>query len=142
MLARIMREGFLAGLIGAAAVAVWFLLIDVLAGQPFYTPAMLGSAVFWGLRDPALVEITFPAVIGYSLLHVVAFSLAGMVAAALAAMVDKLLTVHGLAQRMHSQFFTNVGVHCPEVVSHTQRGNEIGNGHIRPCQGAQKGLRH
>lgn len=92
MLARIMREGFLAGLIGAAAVAVWFLLIDVLAGQPFYTPAMLGSALFWSLRDPVLVEITFPAVIGYTLLHVVLFSLAGMVAAALAAMVDKFPT--------------------------------------------------
>ena len=92
MLARIMREGFLAGLIGAAAVAVWFLLIDVLAGQPFYTPAMLGSALFWSLRDPSLVEITFPAVIGYTLLHVVLFSLAGTVAAALAAMVDKFPT--------------------------------------------------
>ena len=92
MLARIMREGFLAGLIGVAAVAVWFLLIDVLAGQPFYTPAMLGSALFWSLRDPSLVEITFPAVIGYTLLHIVLFSLAGTVAAALAAMVDKFPT--------------------------------------------------
>ena len=92
MLARIMREGFLAGLIGAAAVAVWFLLIDVLAGQPFYTPAMLGSALFWSLRDPSLVEIAFPAVIGYTLLHIVLFSLAGTVAAALAAMVDKFPT--------------------------------------------------
>ena len=92
MIARIMREGFVAGLIGAGAVAVWFLLVDVIAGQPFYTPAMLGSAVFWGLRDPALVEVTFPAVIGYTLLHVVLFTLAGTVAAALAAMVDKFPT--------------------------------------------------
>jgi len=92
MLARIMREGLIAGLVGAGAVAVWFLVVDIVAGQPFFTPAMLGSAVFWGLRDPALVEISFPAVIGYTLLHVVLFVLAGTVAAALAMMADKFPT--------------------------------------------------
>lgn len=92
MLARIMREGFVAGLIGAGAVAIWFLIVDTVAGQPFFTPAMLGSAVFWGLRDPSLVQVTFPAVIGYTLLHVVLFALAGTVAAALATMADKFPT--------------------------------------------------
>ena len=89
---RIMREGFVAGLIGASAVAFWFLVVDLIAGRAFFTPAMLGSAVFWGLRDPAAVEITFPTVVGYTLLHVVLFTLAGMVAAGLAAMVDRFPT--------------------------------------------------
>jgi hypothetical protein len=92
MFQRIMREGFIAGLIGATAVAVWFLGVDLIAGQPFFTPAMLGSAAFWGLRDPAAVEVTFQAVIGYTLLHVVLFALAGMAAAAMASMVDKFPT--------------------------------------------------
>lgn len=91
-LGRIIREGFIAGLIGAAGVAAWFLVVDLVAGQPFFTPAMLGSAVFWGLRDPAAVEVTFPAVLGYTMLHIVLFALAGTVAAALAAMVDKFPT--------------------------------------------------
>jgi len=69
-LTRILREGFIAGLIGAAAVALWFLIVDVIAGRPFFTPAMLGSAVFWGVHDPAQVVI------------------AGTVAAALAAEVE------------------------------------------------------
>ncbi len=85
---RLLREGLVTGLVGATAVAVWFFLVDLVAGQPFYTPAMLGSAVFWGLRDPALVEITFPAVIGYTMLHVMAFGLVGMIAAVLAALVE------------------------------------------------------
>jgi hypothetical protein len=92
MLGRVLREGFVAGLIGAGSVAVWFLVVDVIAGRPFFTPAMLGSAVFWGVRDPTLVEVTFPAVIGYTLLHVVLFSLAGAVAAAFAALVEKFPT--------------------------------------------------
>ncbi len=85
---RLLREGLVTGLVGATAVAVWFLLVDLVSGQPFYTPAMLGSAVFWGLRDPALVEIAFPAVIGYTMLHVLAFGLVGMIAAMLAALVE------------------------------------------------------
>lgn len=82
------REGLVTGLIGAAAVAIWFLLVDVVAGRAFFTPAMLGSAVFLGIRDPALVEVTFQAVIGYTMLHVLLFSAVGIVAAWLAVLVE------------------------------------------------------
>ena len=51
-LRQVLHEGFIAGLIGAAAVALWFLVVDVIAGRPFFTPAMLGSAVFWGCTTP------------------------------------------------------------------------------------------
>src|SRR6266576_1830282 len=54
---RILREGFIAGCIGAAVVAIWFLIVDTINGQPLFTPAMLGSAVFWGAHDPASVVI-------------------------------------------------------------------------------------
>ena len=89
MFARIIREGFVAGLVGAAAVALWFFLVDLIGGNPFYTPSMLGSAVFWGLRDPALVEINFPTVIAYTMLHVLLFAFVGMIASALACVVHK-----------------------------------------------------
>ncbi|HJQ66179.1 MAG TPA: hypothetical protein VJ816_07370 [Gemmatimonadales bacterium] len=89
-LKRAIREGFVAGLIGAAAVALWFLIVDTINGRPFYTPALLGSAVFWGLRDPALVQVAFPTIVGYSMLHVVAFWVVGSLAAALAALVDSI----------------------------------------------------
>ncbi len=92
MLQRIMREGFIAGLIGSTAVAIWFLGVDLIAGRPFFTPAMLGSAAFLGLRDPASVEVTFQAVIGYTLVHVLLFAAAGMAAAAMASLVDKFPT--------------------------------------------------
>jgi hypothetical protein len=89
---RVMREGFIAGLIGAVGVALWFLVVDAIDGRPFFTPAMLGSAVFWGLRDPAAVDIAFPTVIGYTMLHVIAFGVVGVVAAWLAALVDQFPT--------------------------------------------------
>jgi hypothetical protein len=89
MFGRILREGFVAGLVGAAAVATWFFVVDLIGGNPFYTPSMLGSAVFWSLRDPALVEINFPTVIAYTMLHVMLFALVGMIAASLATVVQK-----------------------------------------------------
>ncbi|HEX9729934.1 MAG TPA: hypothetical protein VGA37_15665 [Gemmatimonadales bacterium] len=85
---RILREGLIAGLIGAAAVACWFFLVDLVAGRVFFTPAMLGSATFWGVHDPEAVAVTFQAVIAYTMLHVVAFGAVGLVAAMLAALVD------------------------------------------------------
>src|SRR5437773_9459618 len=87
-LSRILREGFIAGLIGAGAVALWFLVVDVIAGRPFFTPAMLGSAVFWGVRDPSMVVIEYSRIIGYTMIHVSAFIVVGTVAAVLAAEVE------------------------------------------------------
>ncbi len=89
---RIVREGLIAGLVGAGAVAVWFLLVDVIAGDPFFTPAMLGSAVFMGVRDPAAVTVAVEPVASYTLLHAVLFVLAGTFAASLAALVEKFPT--------------------------------------------------
>jgi hypothetical protein len=86
---RILREGFIAGCIGAAAVAIWFLIVDTVNGRPFFTPAMLGSAVFWGTHDPALVVIEYGRIIGYTMIHVSAFVVVGVVAAALAAQVEE-----------------------------------------------------
>jgi len=52
-----MVEGMVGGTIGAIAVAVWFLLIDVSTGQALRTPALLGATLFEGLRDPGTVHI-------------------------------------------------------------------------------------
>jgi hypothetical protein len=87
-LTRILREGFVAGCIGAAAVAIWFLIVDAVNGRPFFTPAMLGSAVFWGVREPSQVVIEYSRIIGYTMIHVSAFIIVGVVAAALAAEVE------------------------------------------------------
>ena len=43
------REGVIAGGLGALAVALWFLLVDGIAGRALHTPALLGAMV---LRTP------------------------------------------------------------------------------------------
>lgn len=86
---QILREGLVTGLIGAAAIAAWFLIVDTVAGTPFYTPSMLGSALLWGLRDPATVQVSFQAVAGYTMVHVVALVIVGTIAAAVACQVER-----------------------------------------------------
>jgi hypothetical protein len=86
---RILYEGALVGLAGAAAVAVWFLLYDLAAGAPFRTPALLGAALFEGLRDPAILRITPGLVLEYSVVHGVAFLVFGWAAAGLFALADR-----------------------------------------------------
>jgi len=65
----VVREGISAGLIGAATVAVWFLLYDLSLGQPFRIPALLRAAILTGLRDPVMLRISGAIVFGYSVLH-------------------------------------------------------------------------
>jgi len=86
---RVAREGIVAGLLGAAAVAVWFLLYDLAAGMPLRTPALLGAAVFHGLRDPNALVVTLPLVLEYTVLHGAAFIGFGCAAAGLLALADR-----------------------------------------------------
>ncbi|MBI4590630.1 MAG: hypothetical protein HY725_17510 [Candidatus Rokubacteria bacterium] len=86
---RVLREGIVAGLIGAAIVAVWFLIFDIVAGTPLRTPALLGAAVFHGLRDPQALQITAGLVLRYTVPHGVAFVAFGILCAILIAAADR-----------------------------------------------------
>ena len=58
---RLYQEGIIAGTLGAATIALWFLVLDILAGHPLYTPNVLGIALFkgrGGLVPQAYVEIS------------------------------------------------------------------------------------
>lgn len=74
----LISRGFITGLIGAAAVALWFLFIDFSDGHPFRTPAALGSALLFGITGVEMMKVTFGVVAAYTLVHVVAFVAAGI----------------------------------------------------------------
>ena len=85
---KVLSEGLFIGLAGAACVALWFFLYDVAAGTPFRTPALLGAALFHGLRDPAALMITPSLVLEYTLFHGLLFVVFGWMAAGLFALTD------------------------------------------------------
>lgn len=76
----LLKDGIIAGLIGAAVIAVWFFVIDTIAGHPFFTPATLGRALlsFFGEVSPDQGPVTF--VIVYTVFHVAAFMVLGLLA--------------------------------------------------------------
>jgi hypothetical protein len=85
----ILKEGIVAGLIGAAVVAVWFLLFDIWRGRPLLTPTLLGAAAFQGVTDPTGLQPTAGLIIGYTLIHGLAFVAFGVVAASLMAVSER-----------------------------------------------------
>ena len=76
---RLLVEGITTGMVGAAAVAIWFLVLDIFALRPFFTPAALGSALFAGASSPAEVQVTTGLVAAYTVFHVGAFVAVGSV---------------------------------------------------------------
>ena len=72
--------GITAGVIGGATVAVFFLVLDVLAGRPLWTPYWLGSSFILG-REPAAGSAIQPALVaGYTLIHGAVFVAVGTLA--------------------------------------------------------------
>jgi hypothetical protein len=71
------REGVTAGFLSATVIAVWLLIVDVIAKHPFFTPMVLGRGLlgFLGVR-PGDTAFTYVAV--YTLFHYGAFSIIGI----------------------------------------------------------------
>src|SRR2546427_9347052 len=69
----VLREGIVAGLIGAAVVAVWFFAYDIARGRPFHTPRLLGAFVFHRVDTPAGVEPAAVPLLGDTVLLGLAF---------------------------------------------------------------------
>lgn len=85
----LLRESLATGLIGAGAVALWFLLLDSAAGQPLRTPAALGSALFLGAQGLAEVERGVWVVAAYTVLHVAVFAVIGAGFVGLARQIER-----------------------------------------------------
>ena len=88
--ARLYQEGMTAGVIGAATVALWFLLLDSASGHPLYTPTVLGTAIFRraALATPETLSVSLEMVGMFTWIHVLIFAALGGVASRLLAMVE------------------------------------------------------
>ena len=71
-----LREGLIAGVLGATGVAAWLLVVDALSGRAFNTPTTLGYGLFsfFGTTPPSpLASVVF-----YTLFHYAAFAAVGI----------------------------------------------------------------
>jgi hypothetical protein len=89
---RVYQQGFVAGLVGAATVALWFLLVDSFSGRPLYTPTVLGTALFRhgsGLGSPETLPVSFEMVWMFTWVHALLFAAIGGVASRLLALAER-----------------------------------------------------
>jgi hypothetical protein len=84
-----LREGIMVGLIGAAIVMLWFLIVDLAAGIPLRTPARLGAALVDGARSADAVTPTTRLVAGYTAVHLLGFVVLGVGVAGLFALAER-----------------------------------------------------
>ena len=73
-------NGVVGGLLAGLVVALWFLVADTVAGQPFRTPTMLA-----GILLNEFTQVTFRLVAVYTVLHFGVFALLGIGMAAVSA---------------------------------------------------------
>lgn len=74
----VLLDGLFTGMIGAIAVALWFLVLDLIAGRPFFTPALLGSVLLHGGEAARQVTIAPLEIAAYTAFHFVVFILGGI----------------------------------------------------------------
>lgn len=87
--AQLYQEGIIGGAIGATVIAAWFLVLDIAQGRPFYTPAMLGTALFKGPGAIGATTITFETVLIFTWIHFMVFAFLGGIASYLLARAEE-----------------------------------------------------
>ncbi|MEX0802519.1 MAG: hypothetical protein WD688_04280 [Candidatus Binatia bacterium] len=83
---RVYSEGIVAGLIGAATIAIWFFVVDSVNGGPLHTPMVLGSTIFGRTASVATMgelPISFEIVFMYNWVHALVFCAIGGIASKL-----------------------------------------------------------
>ncbi len=85
------QEGLVAGLVGAATIAVWFLILDSLSGRPLYTPTVLGTALFRRGGTTPLSDIlpNLEMVLMFTWVHGLVFVAIGGIAARLLGLAER-----------------------------------------------------
>ena len=84
------QEGLIAGLVGAATIAVWFLILDSLSGRPLYTPTVLGTALFRrGVMPLSEVLPDLEMVLMFTWVHGLIFVAIGGIVARLLALAER-----------------------------------------------------
>jgi len=85
------QEGLVAGLVGAATIAIWFLILDSLSGRPLYTPTVLGTALFRRGGTTPLSEVlpNLEMVLMFTWVHGLVFVAIGGIAARLLALAER-----------------------------------------------------
>jgi hypothetical protein len=91
-ISRTYLDGIVAGVIGAATIAIWFLILDTINRRPLYTPTVLGTVVFRrgeGLASLESLPVSLEMVLMYTWIHVLVFAVIGGLASWLLRLAER-----------------------------------------------------
>src|SRR5215475_12975734 len=94
--AMVFLDGLIAGIIGAAIIAIWFLFLDAVIRLPFYTPTVLGEGLFLSPQDLTLAEgeqASLKLTLMYTGVHGLVFVVLGVIAAVFLLLTRKKLNL-------------------------------------------------
>lgn len=115
------REGITTGLIGAAIVAAFYLLLDTVNGTPLLTPSILGEVLVLRTSPPELAAPVTMAIVAYTVVHLVAFALFGLFLARMVTLSERSSVArYGVLQLLVAFLFAFYGVLA--VASEVTRG--------------------
>src|SRR5688572_31124412 len=80
--ASVLKEGLIAGVLGAGGVAFWFLIVDMVTGRALATPELLGQSLF-SVLGRGIDWSPLQYVMAYTVFHVAAFSVVGIITVAI-----------------------------------------------------------
>ena len=129
-LAEVVGDGVAAGLIGASAVALWFLIIDATLRETFYTPSLVASALLKGVAPAPDLPVDLSMVAAATALHSLAFIAFGVVASWLVDQFEHtpdlpLITI-GLFIALEGGFVTATKLAVPDVAAVIGHGFIVG----------------
>ena len=90
-------DGFYSAAIGGSVLGLYFLLIDLVAHRPLFTPALLGSVLFGGSAADSVTRVRLDMAAYFILVH---FGLFGALGTSLAIVVSQVRTLVGHPLRM------------------------------------------
>jgi hypothetical protein len=82
-------ETFYSAALGGLAVALLFLVVDLVAGHPLFTPSLIGSVLFFGADAAAVEGVNFTAMALFTVVHLVGFGILGFVSTLLVRTVEE-----------------------------------------------------
>ena len=85
-MADFLYDGVYSGALGGCVVALFFLGLDAVRGEPLFTPSLLGHILFLRVPPEAVTEVRLDLVAYFSILHVSGFASLGF---AMSAMIQR-----------------------------------------------------
>ena len=67
------------GAIGGSVVALFFLVVDAITHEPFFTPSLMGSVLFEGADAASVTGVRLDMVAYYTVIHFATFAVLGAV---------------------------------------------------------------